>query len=206
MKRPVMHGGETPGCCAPPTSWPSRCAPPSDLIGLPTAPPPPLSLPSLLRPCAALHLQLSALLSELGALPPGSKAVVFSQWGRLLRLAGAALSAHGVRHASLLGSTPEARQQELHGFLHDPDVTVLLLLMSQGSGAAGGVGALGWAHVREEGMCHCGTGRTGVNIKHWSLWILTWVLPAGHRAAPWPGPASTYAPTSQVLLNGPWPR
>eukprot|EP00967_Tisochrysis_lutea_P078414 scaffold106721_cov20-Tisochrysis_lutea.AAC.1 len=42
--------------------------------------------------------KVCALLAELQGLPAGSKAVVFSSWGRLLRLVSEALEANGVDH------------------------------------------------------------------------------------------------------------
>lgn len=51
--------------------------------------------------------------------------MVFSSWGRLLKLVGEALAANGVRHASLAGANPAQREAALHAFLHDPDCTVL---------------------------------------------------------------------------------
>lgn len=59
------------------------------------------------------------------AADPTAKAVVFSSWGRLLRLVGEALAANGVRHASLAGANPAQREAALHAFLHDPDCAVL---------------------------------------------------------------------------------
>lgn len=57
------------------------------------------------------------------------KVVVFSSWGRLLRLVGEALEANGVEYASLVVPTAEVRQAELHRFSHDPQCRVMLLLM-----------------------------------------------------------------------------
>ncbi|KAL4426809.1 hypothetical protein ABPG77_006595 [Micractinium sp. CCAP 211/92] len=84
--------------------------------------------------------KVSALLAELAAMraaDPNAKAVVFSSWGRLLKLVGEALAANGVRHASLAGANPAQREAALHAFLHDPDCTVLTVVMSTAGGAAG---------------------------------------------------------------------
>lgn len=66
------------------------------------------------------------------------------RWYRLLRVTADALTAHGISHASMVALTTKAganglsaRQAELQRFLHDPDCTCLLLLMSNSSGAAG---------------------------------------------------------------------
>jgi E3 ubiquitin-protein ligase SHPRH len=63
---------------------------------------------------------------------------------RLLRLTSEALAANGVPHASMVALATTAahtglasRQAELQRFLHDPECTCLLLLMSNSSGAAG---------------------------------------------------------------------
>lgn len=48
-----------------------------------------------------------------------------------------ALQANGVRFVSLAGSDPDARRAALYSFAHDPDVTVLLVMMSNSGGAAG---------------------------------------------------------------------
>ncbi|KAK9831775.1 hypothetical protein WJX74_008901 [Apatococcus lobatus] len=80
------------------------------------------------------------LLMELGAMrakDPSSKAVVFSSWGRLLRLIGEALGANGIGHVSLAGTQPEARANALRTFLNDPKVMVITVIMSTGGGAAG---------------------------------------------------------------------
>jgi E3 ubiquitin-protein ligase SHPRH len=84
--------------------------------------------------------KVQALLGKLGALraaDPGAKAVVFSSWGRLLRLAGEALDAHGVGHATLGGATVAQREAALRRFMHDPDCAVLTVVMSTAGGAAG---------------------------------------------------------------------
>jgi SNF2 family DNA or RNA helicase len=84
-----------------------------------------------------LVAQVTALLQHLGAAPPGSKALVFSSWGRLLRLVGEALKGAGVHTASMVGAAPAARQAALDSFLNDPGCRVMLMLMSNSSGAAG---------------------------------------------------------------------
>lgn len=71
------------------------------------------------------------------AADPGAKAVVFSSWGRLLKLVGDALDQNGVRHATLAGANPAQREDALHAFLHDPDCVVLTVVMSTSGGAAG---------------------------------------------------------------------
>ncbi|EFJ47333.1 hypothetical protein VOLCADRAFT_92108 [Volvox carteri f. nagariensis] len=84
--------------------------------------------------------KVSALLEELDRMAtsdPCSKALVFSSWGRLLRLVQEALLANNVRCASMVGGNPAARQAALQSFLHDPTCRVLLLLKSHSGGAAG---------------------------------------------------------------------
>ena len=84
--------------------------------------------------------KITALLSHFSNMrskDKGSKAVVFSSWGRLLRLANIAFDQAGLGNTTLLGTSPELRQQAVHRFLHDPDCVVLTLLMSNASGAAG---------------------------------------------------------------------
>ncbi|KXZ54387.1 hypothetical protein GPECTOR_5g465 [Gonium pectorale] len=84
--------------------------------------------------------KVSALLEELRRMSsedPGSKALVFSSWGRLLRLVQEALVSNGVRCASMVGGDPTARSAALSEFLHDPECRVLLLLKSTSGGAAG---------------------------------------------------------------------
>ncbi len=44
-----------------------------------------------------------------------AKAVIFSSWGRLLKLVGDALSANGVQYTSLCGTALQQRQGELGG-------------------------------------------------------------------------------------------
>lgn len=68
---------------------------------------------------------------------PGSKCVIFSSWGRVLRLVGDALAANGVKFAGLAGANASKRVSELHNFLHNPECTVLMVLMSNSGGAAG---------------------------------------------------------------------
>ena len=68
--------------------------------------------------CAYIHLAPLPLLppcpcntrAAMRAADPGAKAVVFSSWGRLLRLVGDALTANGLPHASLAGASPAQRQ------------------------------------------------------------------------------------------------
>jgi SNF2 family DNA or RNA helicase len=86
---------------------------------------------------AATAAATAAPPSRPNALPP-RKAVVFSAWGRSLRLVGSALSAMGVGYGAMLGGDPSARQRALQRFL-DPhsDCRVLLLQTSHASGAAG---------------------------------------------------------------------
>ena len=83
---------------------------------------------------------MTALLVELGdtrRVDPGAKAVVFSAWGRLLKLVSGALTANGLAHVSLAGAQPDARAAALHRFLTDPDCAVILIVLS-----TGGVGSL----------------------------------------------------------------
>lgn len=71
-------------------------------------------------------------LAEMRAADAGAKAVVFSAWGRLLKLVGGALAANGVQHVSLAGAQPAARAQALRRFIHDPDCAVILIVLSTG--------------------------------------------------------------------------
>lgn len=71
------------------------------------------------------------------AADPAAKAVVFSSWGRLLKLVGGALEANGVQHATLAGASPVQRLAALNSFMHDPRCTVLTVVMSTSGGAAG---------------------------------------------------------------------
>lgn len=76
-------------------------------------------------------LQTHQLLMELGAMrakDPKSKAVIFSSWGRLLRLIEDALAANGISHVSLAGTQPEGRANALRTFLNDPTVSCSTLL------------------------------------------------------------------------------
>jgi E3 ubiquitin-protein ligase SHPRH len=66
----------------------------------------------------------------------GAKCVIFSSWGRALRLVGDALTANRVKFASLVGASTK-RAAFLDEFMHDPECTVLLVLMSTSGGAAG---------------------------------------------------------------------
>jgi hypothetical protein len=168
--------------------------------------------PPTLRAPAPAPPPVSALLARLADIrgaDPAAKSVIFSEWGRLLRLVGGALKDNGIQFATMLGeargeaqdqprparpslaaawgpghpdatqpgtawpparqrseshapalapsyppcppvctpTTPitrtppgsnlAARQAELHRFQHDPSCPVLLLLMSNSSGAAG---------------------------------------------------------------------
>lgn len=70
-------------------------------------------------------LQTHQLLLELGAMQAKDqqfKAVVFSSWGRLLRLVEEALAANGISHVSLAGTQPEKRANALRTFLNNPHV------------------------------------------------------------------------------------
>ena len=85
--------------------------------------------------------KVAALVRELGALhASGGKAVVFSAWTRLLRLAEEALQANGLPTASLIGS-PAAKRAALAAFA--ADATVLLVPLFGGASGAGGGGAAG---------------------------------------------------------------
>ena len=84
---------------------------------------------------APMCAQVTALLVELAEMrraDPGAKAVVFSAWGRLLKLVGGALAANGLEHVSLAGAQPEARAAALHRFLTDPACAVILIVLSTG--------------------------------------------------------------------------
>ncbi|KAK9915395.1 hypothetical protein WJX75_008587 [Coccomyxa subellipsoidea] len=76
-------------------------------------------------------------LAEMRSADPTAKAVVFSAWGRLLKLVGGALTANGLQHVSLAGAQPQARADALKRFIHDPDCAVILIVLSTGGGAAG---------------------------------------------------------------------
>ena len=82
--------------------------------------------------CRAQVTALLTQLAEMRAADAGAKAVVFSAWGRLLKLVGGALAANGVQHVSLAGAQPAARAEALHRFIHDPDCTVILIVLSTG--------------------------------------------------------------------------
>ena len=75
-------------------------------------------------------------LAEMRRADPTAKAIVFSAWGRLLKLVGEALGANGVGFASLAGSQPGARTAALRRFIHDPTCAVLLIVMSTGGAPA----------------------------------------------------------------------
>lgn len=83
----------------------------------------------------SLCMQVTALLVELAEMrrqDPGAKAVVFSTWGRLLKLVGEALQANGLQHVSLAGAQPNSRAAALRRFLTDPDCAVILIVLSTG--------------------------------------------------------------------------
>ena len=82
--------------------------------------------------CAAQVTALLVELAEMRRADPGAKAVVFSAWGRLLKLVGGALAANSLQHVSLAGAQPEARAAALHRFLTDPDCAVILIVLSTG--------------------------------------------------------------------------
>lgn len=93
----------------------------------------PIIFPGPLKP--SLSGQVTALLVELAEMrraEPGAKAVVFSAWGRLLKLVAGALQANGLPHVSLAGAQPDARAAALHRFLTDPDCAVILIVLSTG--------------------------------------------------------------------------
>ena len=95
----------------------------------------PVSLPDRAADSCPLCAQVTALLVELAEMrraDPGAKAVVFSAWGRLLKLVGGALAANGLEHVSLAGAQPEARAAALHRFLTDPACAVILIVLSTG--------------------------------------------------------------------------
>jgi hypothetical protein len=78
---------------------------------------------------------VTALLVELAEMrreDEGAKAVVFSAWGRLLKLVGEALSANGLQHVSLAGAQPHARAAALRRFLTDRDCAIILIVLSTG--------------------------------------------------------------------------
>ena len=83
----------------------------------------------------AMCAQVTALLTQLAEMrsaDPTAKAVVFSAWGRLLKLVGGALTANGLQHVSLAGAQPQARADALKRFIHDPDCAVILIVLSTG--------------------------------------------------------------------------
>ncbi len=71
------------------------------------------------------------------AADPTAKAVVFSSWGRLLRLVEEALQDNSIPYTSIAGAQADTRMAALHRFTQDPDCTVLTVVMSTGGGAAG---------------------------------------------------------------------
>ncbi len=80
-------------------------------------------------------MQVTALLTQLAEMrsaDPTAKAVVFSAWGRLLKLVGDALASNGLRYVSLAGAQPPARAEALRRFIHDPDCAVILIVLSTG--------------------------------------------------------------------------
>lgn len=84
--------------------------------------------------------KIAVMLEELAIMrdfDPGAKAIVFSSWGRLLRLVGEALTANSVGHTTLAGVTLAKREEALRLFAADPNCTVLTVLLSSSSGAAG---------------------------------------------------------------------
>ena len=84
----------------------------------------------------------------------GGKVVAFSCWSRLLRLFGHALTSAGIHWVSLAGGgSLEARSASLQAFRTDPLVSVLLLLLSTGGGAAGlDLGCASTALLLEPGL------------------------------------------------------
>ena len=89
---------------------------------------------------------------------PLQKSIIFSQWARLLKLTGDALRDNGFRFAYLSGKNRYGRycsgdvvdaagstcvliclgrEEELNAFRTHPDVTVLMVSMKTGGGAAG---------------------------------------------------------------------
>ena len=80
-------------------------------------------------------MQVTALLTQLAEMQetdPCAKAVVFSAWGRLLRLVGDALVSNGLQYVSLVGAQPPARAEALRRFIHDPFCPVILIVLSTG--------------------------------------------------------------------------
>lgn len=71
-------------------------------------------------------------LAEMRSADPTAKAVVFSAWGRLLKLVGDALASNGLQYVSLAGAQPPARAEALRRFIHDPDCAVILIVLSTG--------------------------------------------------------------------------
>lgn len=81
------------------------------------------------------------------AADPSAKAVVFSSWGRLLKLVGDALADSGFTFATLAGTNGAEREKALHRFIHDPDCTVLTV--SRWGVRGGGGGWQGSGAVRQ---------------------------------------------------------
>jgi hypothetical protein len=71
---------------------------------------------ALAQPVLFVPPQVAALLQQLQEQEeraPGSKAVVFSSWPRVLGLVAEALTAHSVEHASLAASSLGDRQESI---------------------------------------------------------------------------------------------
>lgn len=77
--------------------------------------------------------KLHALIKEYQdtrAADPTAKFVIFSSWGRLLKLASRCLTTQHIEHATLVGTCGSERQKQLDKFLYTVNCTCLLVLMT----------------------------------------------------------------------------
>jgi len=84
--------------------------------------------------------KIARMLEEMASIrehDPSAKFVIFSSWGRLLRLVAEALTAQGMECASLHGVAQPKRLENLHRFQHDPGCAALTVIMNHAGGAAG---------------------------------------------------------------------
>ena len=79
--------------------------------------------------------RLVALLREMVTREPGTQAVVFSTWGRVLRLAERALDACAIAHCALGGG--RRGETALRRFRAEPSLTVLFVPLRRAAGATG---------------------------------------------------------------------
>ena len=79
--------------------------------------------------------RLVALLRGIEAREPGAQAVVFSTWGRVLRLAESALDSSGIAHCAL--GSGRRGEEALARFRGDASIAVLFVPLRRASGATG---------------------------------------------------------------------